>query len=366
MIRINDLVQRLQKDREPILNAVRRVIDRGWLVLGPEVEEFERAFAAYLGTEHCVGVANGTDAIQLGLTAAGVSQGDLVATAANAGMYTTSAAITLGAEPLFLDVESESQCISLSEVRRGIDAGVKAIVITHLYGQAAPDIEEIAVLCEREGVFLLEDCAQAHGARIGTRHVGTFGNAASFSFYPTKNLGALGDGGAIVTKSPEIAEKVRTLRQYGWTTKYRVELPNGRNSRLDEIQAAILHSVFLPNLEMENERRRAVARRYDAGVMVPSILKPRVYGPSYVAHLYVVRTKHRSRLQEHLAACNVASDIHYPIPDHMQPIWNGRFDSVKLPITEDLAQTILTLPCHPWMTDDDVDRVIESVNGFTD
>lgn len=366
MQQINDLSSRIKQSQDQIHAAVARVIASGWVVLGPEVKQFEQAFAAYLGASECISVANGTDAIELGLKALGVVAGDRVATVANASMYTTTALLAIGAEPFFMDVDLDSRCAGLAEVTRALDAGVKAVVVTHLYGQAAPDIAAIATLCAQRGVPLFEDCAQAHGARIAGKCTGTFGLASSFSFYPTKNLGALGDGGAVVTSDPTIAARMRALRQYGWSDKYKVEVAGARNSRLDEMQAAIL-SVFLPGLDQANARRLAIAERYRAGLRHPGIEVPAATGEAYVGHLYVVRTQgsaQRDSLRAHLRGAGIASDVHYPIPDHRQPLFDGRFASVQLANTELLAQQILTLPCYPEMTDADVDRIIDTANGW--
>jgi dTDP-4-amino-4,6-dideoxygalactose transaminase len=308
-------------------------------------------------------VANGTDAIELALKALGVKPGDQVATVANAGMYTTTALLAIGAEPLFMEVDLGSRNVTFEEVTNAINAGVKAVVVTHLYGLAVPESREIAALCKSRNVRLLEDCAQAHGAKVAGQRVGTFGDAATFSFYPTKNLGALGDGGAVVTNNPEIAEKVSRLRQYGWSSKYRVEHPGARNSRLDEIQAAIL-SVFLPDLDVSNERRRNIATHYSQAIHHPEVQVPPVYRDDYVAHLYVIQTTRRHDLRAHLQAFDIGTDIHYPIPDYRQPFFDNRYANIHLPNTERLSDEILTLPCYPEMTDDQVQEVIQAVNKW--
>lgn len=362
-MQINDLSAKIAKHKNDIKLAANRVIDSGWLVLGPEVKRFEQSFADYLGSSHCISLANGTDAIELALKALGVERGDRVATVANAGMYTTTALLAIGAEPFFLDVDLSSRNTTLAEVERALAAGVKAVVVTHLYGLAVPQIRQIADCCARQGVPLMEDCAQAHGARVDGQRVGTFGNAASFSFYPTKNLGALGDGGAVVTGSGAVAEKVIRLRQYGWTTKYQVEVGGARNSRLDEMQAAIL-SVFLPDLDVANARRREIADRYFAGIVHPDVSLPAPAGEAYVAHLYVVRSARRDALRAHLRDSDIAADVHYQISDYRQPVFGNRFESVFLENTEMLTREILTLPCYPEMTDAQVGQVIDAVNAW--
>lgn len=363
MQQINDLSARIGQYQEQIQAAVGRVIASGWVVLGPEVKQFEQAFATYLGAANCISVANGTDAIELGLKALGVVAGDRVATVANASMYTTTALLAIGAEPYFMDVDLDSRCASLAEVMRAVDAGVKAVVLTHLYGLAAPDTVAIAALCSQRGVMLFEDCAQAHGAELDGRRTGTFGAAASFSFYPTKNLGALGDGGAVVTSDAAIGARMRALRQYGWSDKYKVDVAGARNSRLDEMQAAIL-SAFLPGLDAANARRREITDRYSATLKHEDVQVPAPAGAASVGHLYVIRSTRRDALKAHLRSANIAADVHYPIPDHRQPVFGGRYDAIVLPNTERLAEEILTLPCYPEMHDADVDGVVAAVNGW--
>lgn len=360
---INDLNARIHHFRPLIDAALNRVVDSGWLVLGPNVKDFEAAFAKYICTQHCISLANGTDAIELALRALGVGPGTRVATVANAGMYTTTALLAIGAEPVYMDVSLDSNNVTLSEVDHAISQGCQAVVVTHLYGLAIPEITDIATLCQKRGAVLLEDCAQAHGARVAGKRVGSFGDAASFSFYPTKNLGALGDGGAVVTNHDAVAEKIMRLRQYGWGSKYSVEHLGARNSRLDEIQAALL-MAFLPSLDACNQRRCDIAQQYSNGICHPSVHTPRVYGEESVGHLYVVRSNKRDALRAHLVSLNIASDVHYPIPDYRQPAFGERFADVSLPNTEKLAQEILTLPCYPEMTNEQVHEVITGVNSW--
>lgn len=363
MLKINDLNAKIGAHQQQIMAAITRVVNSGWVVLGPEVKEFERRFSAFLDVRHCISVANGTDAIELALKALGVQKGDKVATIANAGMYTTTCILAMHAQPFFLDVDPVTQLVTLAEVNRAVDAGVAAVVVTHLYGVIAPEIEQIAQVCRSKGVPLLEDCAQAHGASLGGKRAGSFGNAASFSFYPTKNLGALGDGGAVVTDDSAIAERLGRLRQYGWSSKYRVELAGARNSRLDEMQAAVL-SVFLDHLEDWNDKRRAIAKRYTDEIINPKVITPQVMGRESVAHLYVICTEQRGALQQHLSDLSIASDVHYPVPDHRQAIFAEQYSTLSLMHTERLAAEILTLPCYPEMSEDQVATVIRAVNGW--
>ncbi|MFC1701366.1 DegT/DnrJ/EryC1/StrS family aminotransferase [Pseudomonadota bacterium] len=363
MQQINDLSAKVSTHETQIRLCIDRVLASGWLVLGPEVKHFEQLFASYLDINHCVGLANGTDALELSLRAMGVTRGDCVATVANAGMYTTTALSAIGAEPFFMDVDPDTKGATLAEVIRAVDSVVKAVVVTHLFGQAIPDIEQISEYCSINEIPLLEDCAQAHGARVNGRCVGTFGDAASFSFYPTKNLGALGDGGAVVTQNADLAKMVISLRQYGWTEKYKVEVAGARNSRLDELQAAIL-SGLLPSLDESNERRRDIAARYSSLIKHPHITVPKVSGADYVAHLYVIRCKQRDSLREHLRAHGIASDVHYPVPDYRQPVFGKKFADTSLPNTEVLVSEILTLPCYPELSVKQVDLIIAAVNGW--
>lgn len=358
---INDLSPKITFLRDTINGAISRVLNRSRLVLGPEVNAFEKAFAAYLSVNYCRTVANGTDALEFGLRAVGIQQGDKVATIANAGFYTSTALLAIGAIPLYLDVDLETQLVSKEEVKRAIFEGARCIVVTHLYGRGVSNIAEIATFCRAANVFLLEDCAQAHGVRIQGKQAGSFGDIGCFSFYPTKNLGALGDGGAIVCHDSELAEKVSQLRQYGWSTKYQIALSGARNSRLDEIQAAILLE-FLPYLDDWNTRRREIAAQYSTRITYPEIILPPIGKEDYVAHLYVIRSTKRDMLREHLKKQGIATDVHYPIPDHRQPVFGDSFSKLHLPHTEMLAQEILTLPCYPEMSQNDVERVINAVN----
>ncbi|HZY20069.1 MAG TPA: DegT/DnrJ/EryC1/StrS family aminotransferase [Ramlibacter sp.] len=359
---INDLSARIRAHEPALHAAAERVLRSGWVVLGPEVKRFEEQFATYLGVRNCVSVANGTDAIEFALRAFALRAGERVATVANAGMYGTIAAAAVGLEPVFMDVALDTRNVTVAEVERAIQVGARAVIVTHLYGNPVAEIREIAQLCRRTSVPLLEDCAQAHGASVDGRAVGSFGDAASFSFYPTKNLGALGDGGAVTTDDADLAKRLRALRQYGWSEKYRVEMAGARNSRLDELQAAFLNE-FLPGLDALNARRRAIAQRYGSLLRHPSVELPNWQAGS-VAHLYVVRTTCRAALRTHLSAAGIGCDVHYPIPDHRQPVFGETYAHVRLPNTEKLAGEVLTLPCYPEMTDADVARVANAINAW--
>ncbi len=359
---INNLLPNVQLHEQGLIDAITKVVSSGWFVMGPELARFEDSFAGYLGVEHCVGVANGTDAIEIALKATGIKRGDVVATAANAGMYSTSAIEAISATPLYTDVCPNTYCISREQAAAALRRGAKAIIITHLYGLVAPHIREIASLCESAGATLIEDCAQAHGARLDGAYAGTFGDAASFSFYPTKNLGCLGDGGAIISKSPAVASRARQLRQYGWETKYNVTIAGGRNSRLDEMQAAVL-THLLPQLKTRNERRRKVASYYSQHIQHPAIKLPPVERENYVAHLYVLQTRHRISLRDHLEKHRIQTEVHYPIPDHMQAECDQN-SAISLPETERLAEEVLSIPCFPEMSREDASEITEVINAW--
>lgn len=350
----------------PHLPAIRAAIDgvlaSGRLILGPEVARFEEAFAGYCGVSHAVGVANGSDALELALRAVGVGAGDRVVAVANAGGYATVAIRACGGVPLYAEIDPETLLLDVDALAPLLAQAPRALIVTHLYGRLAA-VEAIAAECAARGIALIEDCAQAHGARRGGRRAGSFGAIGCFSFYPTKNLGALGDGGALTTSDAALAARLRALRQYGWSAKYQVTVEHGRNSRLDEIQAAIL-AAKLPQLDAENARRRAIAQAYDAGLRgTPARPLAGRGGEDDVVHLYLVRHARRDALRAHLAQAGVGCDVHYPVADHQQPAWRAA-DPPSLPVTERAVGEILTLPCHPAMSDEEVQHVIDAVRAF--
>lgn len=363
-IPVNALDRHIAPLSDALQRAAKEVIASGYYVLGPQVKAFESEFARWCGVDHCVGVANGTEALELGLRALGVDQGKSVAVVANAAMYGTTATLACSAEPVFVDVDPISLLMDPKALEAILETrSIDVVIVTHLYGRLA-DMPAFLALAEKHGFALFEDCAQAHGAadKAG-RRAGSFGHAASFSFYPTKNLGALGDGGAIVTHDPNVATTLRQLRQYGWTAKYRNELAGGRNSRLDEMQAAFLR-VLLPHLDAWNTRRREIANRYSAEIRNPRITVPAPSKEEFVAHLYVVSTSDRAGLQAHLAAADVSTEIHYPVSDHHQPLFGDIYGDVDLPVTDEACRSVVTLPCFPELTDAEVTRVIEACNRW--
>ena len=349
---------------EEIRGAIDRVLSGGRYILGPEVEAFEQEFAAYHGGGNVVGVANGTEALELALRAVGVGAGDVVLTVANTVTATASAIEQIGAKPVFVEIDSDTMLMSVDALRTALasSAGrIKAVVPVHLYGQPAamPAIVEAA---RQYGAKVIEDCAQSHGAKIDGQMAGTLGDAAAYSFYPTKNLGALGDGGAVYSRDPAVTDRVRLLRQYGWRQRYISELP-GRNSRLDEIQAAVLR-VKLKYLDEENEVRRSRAKQYDARLASTSLRLPTVaVSASSAWHQYTVRTSRRDDLQAFLAKCGILCGALYPVPIHRQPAY--RQSKVSLPITEQACAEVLCLPLHPAITEADVDRVSGEILRWT-
>src|ERR1700754_2670707 len=359
---LNDLVRQNLLIHEELVGSARRVIERGWFVLGSEGADFEKAFAAYCGVPHAIGVANGTDGIELALRAVGVGEGDRVATVANAGFYASTAIHAIGARPLYVDVVAKTHSMNADSLQRELMQNpVRAVIATHLYGRLA-DVEAIAAICRPLGIPVIEDCAQAHGATRNGKAAGSFGAAGCFSFYPTKNLGALGDGGAVTTSDAAMAERIRELRQYGWDRKYRVSRTGGRNSRLDELQAATLLAK-LPHLDHWNEDRRRIARRYSEEIRNPRVKCPDDFGADNVAHLFVVCCEDRDGFRQHLEAHGIGSDIHYPIPDHQQPAYSA-YPSGPLPETERLATEVLTIPCFPELDEEEISRVIKAVNSW--
>ncbi len=360
-IPVNALDRAVAAERDELHAAITGVLDSGWYVLGPETEAFEREFAEFVGVSECIGVGNGTDALEIALLAVGVKPQDRVATVANAGMYATTAILKIGARPLFVDVAPGNLLMDAGGLRAELEQhgrAVAAVVVTHLFGQFA-DLTELIAMCQQLGVAVVEDCAQAAGARRGTRHAGSLGTAGTFSFYPTKNLAALGDGGAVVTSDPDLAARVRQLRQYGWDRKYHAVTPGGRNSRLDELQAAVLRRR-LPRTVAGNSARRSIVRRYRDALADGRAMVLNAWDESYAAHLAVMSTPTRAADRDHLAAAGIGTDVHYPIPDHRQPVL-AHLPPAPLPVTEAAAGEVLTLPCFPQLRDDEIERVCEAL-----
>jgi aminotransferase EvaB len=359
-IPFNNLSRHWQATRSEVHPAVDRVLASGRYVLGREVETFEAAFASYCGATECVGVGNGTDALELALRAFECGPGDRVITAANAGGYATTAILAIGAVPRYIDIDEETLALDTSAVEAALQEGCRFVVATHLWGRML-DMSPLADLTTAFGARLIEDCAQAHGARWDGRFAGTWGDAGCFSFYPTKNLGAIGDGGAVVVRERDVAERLRMLRQYGWAGRFNAQMKGGRNSRLDPIQSAVLATKLL-RLEEWNERRRTIAEHYDDAFGGAGVAVPRGPGHSDVVHLYPIRAPRRLVFQSRLDALGIGYGVHYPVPDHRQPALSDEpFSRVNLPNTERAAEELVSLPCFPELADCEVDRVIEAV-----
>jgi dTDP-4-amino-4,6-dideoxygalactose transaminase len=359
---INDLSRHVEPIASEIEIAISRVVTSGWFVLGPEVDAFEKEFSSYCGADYCVSLANGTDALELALHALNIKEGSKVLTVANAGMYSTIAILATGATPIYADIQKNNLLIDVADAEYIIlNHNIDAIIVTHLYGLLA-DVERIVHIAKSKNIPVIEDCAQAHGAMQNGKKAGTFGDIGCFSFYPTKNLGALGDGGAVITNHGDLATRVRQLRQYGWDSKYHATLPAGKNSRLDEIQATVLR-LFLPLLDGWNASRRNIAAQYSRAIK-PEIITQDIHGDEYVAHLYIIKTPDRNGLKQHLAKNGIPTDIHYPIPDYRQPAYAYLFPNITKAVTEQACEQVLTLPCFPEMTEAEVQMVINSVNNW--
>ena len=355
-----DLSREIGELRPALDAALARVLDSGRFVGGEEVERFEAAFAAFCGASHAVGVASGTDAISIALEAVGVRPGDEVITVANTCVPTVAGIEGAGAVPVLVDVDPDTFTLAPESLEGAFTPRTRAIVPVHLYGQCA-DMEPVLDFARARGLRVVEDAAQAHGAEYGGRRAGTLGDAAAFSFYPTKNLGALGDGGAVVTSDPDVAERARLLRSYGERERFR-SLVRGRNSRLDAIQAALL-AARLPYVEGWNERRRELADCYTSALARLDLVLPRKgQGRRHVWHLYVVRSGRRDELRRELAARGVETLVHYPRPVHRHPAYAdlARGEGV-LEVSERLAGEIVSLPLSPHLAEGELDAVVEAL-----
>lgn len=364
MILMNDFKAEPADLQSAMLAAVQRVITSGWYVLGPEVEAFERRWADRVGVRRAVGVGNGMDALELALRALHIGAGDEVITSPMTAFATVLAILRAGAVPVLADVDPDTALLDPASVRRCLGPRTKAVILVHLYGQVR-NMEVWQGICEDAGIHLIEDCAQAHDARWNGRVAGAFGRAGAYSFYPTKNLGALGDGGALVSNDDAIATSAAQLRNYGQSERYK-HPEIGMNSRLDELQAAIL-SVRLDWLARYTADRQRIAQRYHRE-LCNSVVKP-LAAPTqpdaHVYHLFVVRCEQRDGLQAHLKQAGVQALMHYPIPIHHQaPCRDIRRDPAGLAASERHAVDCLSLPCHPQMTEGQIGTVIEAVNAF--
>jgi aminotransferase EvaB len=367
-IPMNDLRRPYAAHREAIEAAVLETLRSGWWLNGPKAKSFAESFGRFVGVADCVPVANGTDALELALRAVRQRnpEGSEVVTVANAGGYATTACRQVGLVPVYADIEERSQLMSIDAAIAALSSRTGAVVATHLYGNAI-DIPALRAAMAAAGhghVAIVEDCAQAHGARVGSAMAGSMGDIATFSFYPTKNLGAMGDGGAVTTNDASLAQSVRRLQQYGWTAKYAIDLAGGRNSRMDEVQAAILEAM-LPHIEAQNAGRQDIVRRYRAAAGETVRFIERSDGA--VIHLAVVLCAERDRLRAFLSGRGIASDIHYPILDCDQQGWAGlpaRIGLAGLAVSQAATARILSLPCFPGMTAGEVERVCAAIAAW--
>ncbi|MFZ4639841.1 MAG: DegT/DnrJ/EryC1/StrS family aminotransferase [Nodosilinea sp.] len=349
---------------QPEINAaIQQVLDSGFYVLGEQVEAFEQEFSNYLGASYGIGVASGTDALTVALRACGIGFGDVVLTVSHTAVATVAAIELTGATPLLVDVDIDTFTMDIDrlgeaivQVRATPSMGkLKAIVPVHIYGHPA-DLPAIMRLADQYDLYVIEDCSQAHGAALNQRKVGTWGHCAAFSCYPTKNLGAIGDAGIIVTQDPNLAQQCQRIRQYGWATRY-VSDTAGMNSRLDAIQAAILR-VKLKYLDADNGQRQAIALHYARKLQdLPLQLPQSAAGALHVYHQFVLRVGQRDGMFDFLQACGVGVALHYPLPVHLQPAYQDRLPLAPggLPVTERLSQEIISLPMHPFLSTDAID-----------
>ena len=339
-------------------DAIRQALESSQFILGPQVERFEQAFATYLGVRHCIGVNSGTDALVLALLALGIGAGEEVITVSMSFTATAMAVLHSGARPRFVDVDRDTRCIDLKQIEAAITPRTVAILPVHLHGFPV-DMPRLMAIARRHNLAVVEDCAQAHGARIAGRAVGSFGDLAAFSFYPTKNLGCAGDGGAVVTQDPALAQRVRALRAYGWFDERRISHELGHNSRLDEVQAAVLN-VLLPHLDEGNRERVALAARYrqllaDEDVMLAA------ENANAVQHQFVISVPRRNALRSYLLEnAGIETGIHYPVPLHRQPLF-AAYATTPLPVTDELARTMVSLPIQPEIAGESIEHIAQSV-----
>lgn len=362
MIKFLDLKVINEMHRLEMEAAIKRVLDSGWYLLGKEIESFEKEFSEYCGVKHCIGCANGLDALKLIIQAYGFGVGDEIIAPANTYIASLISISANGATPVLVEPDINTYLIDPEKIEAAITSRTKAIMVVHLYGRAM-DMTRIWEIARRYNLKVIEDSAQAHGAMFNGQRVGNLGDASGFSFYPGKNLGCLGDGGAVTTNDDELAEKIRALRNYGSAVKYHFPY-RGTNSRLDEIQAALLR-VKLPHLDNDNAIRRRIAERYCSGIKNPNIVLPSLPDDAMqnVWHVFPIRVQNRTEFQQYLSDNGIQTVIHYPIPPHRQPAyveWHG----LTLPITEKIHDEIISLPISPVMTEDEVDRVVDVVNDY--
>ena len=362
MIRCANPLEQYNSYKKEIDTAISSVLTKGNYILGDEVKSFEQEFSDFIGVDYGIGVGNGTDALLVALKACGIGPEDEVITVSHTAVATATSIIMSGAKPVLVDIEPNFYSIDLSKLESAITEKTKAIILVHLYGCPA-EIENIKKITKKHNIFLIEDCAQAHGAVYKDSKVGSFGDLSCFSFYPTKNLGAIGDGGMVLTKDDSLAERCFELREYGWKERYSSST-FGWNTRLDEIQAAILR-VKLKYLDIDNKKRKRIAQMYkelldDSIIELPKERKE----SSHVYHLFVIQSDNRDSLMEYLHQKDIFVNIHYPLPIHLQPFYKSILQTKELKITESIAKKILSLPMYPELLDEEVEEVSVAVNSF--
>ena len=364
MIPFSDPSASYQAHKPNIDKAIKRVLDSGWYVLGTEVDAFEKEFAAFHGEDfHSVGVANGTDAIALCLRVLGLEKGDEVITPSHTAVATVAGIEQAGCKPVFADIDLHTRCIDPKSISERVGADTRAIMPVHIYGQPA-EMNRILEIAQTHNLAVIEDCSQAHGAEIDGQKVGTFADISAFSCYPTKNLGGTGDGGVILCRSKEFAEKIKSLRQYGWNEERESIIP-GFNSRLDELQAAILR-VKLQHLEEDNAKRREIALQYNVVFKeLPLTLPSLAVTELHAMHLYVIECDRRNELMHYLRSNQIGASLHYPLAVHQHAAYANRIrGGNNLPFTDHFYQRNLTLPMYPELSNDAVEHIISTVQNW--
>ncbi len=347
--------------KSEIDEAMQNVLQGSAYVLGDQVAMLERNFAQFIGTQHAIGVANGTDAIEIALRSLGIGQGDKVITVAHSAVATVAGIEASGAAPVIVDLEEDFYTLDPQLLENALVDDVKAVIAVHIYGQASA-VDQIKSFCKSHNLFFIEDCAQAHGGTFQGQRLGSFGDIGTFSCYPTKNLGAIGDGGLISTNSDELAQKMKMIREYGWVD--RVSQIKGRNSRLDELQAAIL-TVKLKYLDEDNQKRKEIAQIYDQLPTQNIQIPKRRENSTHVFHLYVCRLKNRDELKQYLEKHNIFPGIHYPSPIHLQPAYKDGIEiSSNMHVTESICNEIISLPMYPELSHEDAQSVVTTINSF--
>lgn len=361
-IPFNDLKRVYERFRSDIEVEVSRTLASGWWISGKACETFASRFAEAIGVSHCIPVGNGTDALEIALKAVSKKGNGEVVTVANAGGYTSTAARSAGLSPVFADIERDSLLISMDSAVTRLNSRTAAVIATHLFGNVV-DIGELRRRMDsagHTGIPIIEDCAQAHGATLGSRKVGSLGDIGTYSFYPTKNLGAVGDAGAIVTNSAAYADHVRSIKQYGWGEKYHITRDGGRNSRMDEIQAAVL-SALLPHLSVLNAERAHIRQKYQHG-LPRAVSLPKNAGGA-VTHLVPLLVEDRDGLRQHLRERGIGTEVHYPVLDCDQAAWSD-LERPDLPVSRWAVDRIVSIPCFVGMTEREQDAVCEAINGY--